>query len=108
MPRGGAELPLIKRPVPPAAAEPQILTPRPPIEGGVGDAASAALNAAALQVLSMKQAQQTYKLYNGQILPGQPSTLLAGVHSQDVSYIADGNNGRTRLPHGLPRQRHRC
>ena len=70
---------------------------------GVGDAASAALNAAALQTLSMKQAEQQYRLYRGQIMYGRAGILLDGVHSHDVSYIADapsqaaGGGNRSRV-----------
>lgn len=74
-------------------------SPRPPNEqherlprpGGVGDAASAALNAAALQELSMKGTDHEYRLYRGRILPIKPGKLLAGQTSQDTSYIADQN-----------------
>lgn len=82
---------------------------------GVGDAASAALNAAALQTLSMKQAEQQYRLYRGQIMYGRAGILLDGVHSHDVSYIADapsqaaGGGNRSRVsdpragaPGGVP------
>ena len=66
-------------------------TPR----GGVGDAASVMLNAAALQTLSMKQAGADgipdYRVYRGRIITNNPSNrqLLQGVSSNDVSYIAD-------------------
>ena len=61
-------------------------TPR----GGVGDAASVMLNAAALQTLSMKQAGADgipdYRVYRGRIITNNPSNrqLLQGVSSNDV------------------------
>lgn len=74
------------------------VTPR----GGVGDAASAALNAAALQTLSMKgYADHEYRVYRGRIINTKPGKVLNGIASHDVSYIADDRRrqtgGRTRL-----------
>ena len=61
--------------------------------GGVGDAASAALNAAALQTLSMKQAEQQYRVYRGQIMYTRAGILLDGVNSHDTSFLADAPSG---------------
>ncbi len=70
-----------------------------PSEGplpAIGNGARTALNAAALQTLSMKQAmgQQHSKyagvrVYRGNLLHDRDPVILDGVRSADVSYIAD-------------------
>ena len=76
------------------------VTPR----SGVGDAASAALNAAALQTLSRQgRPDHEYRVYRGRIVPTQQRRVLNGVASHDISYIADdrtrpGAGARARVP----------
>ena len=76
------------------------LQPHPPVDAkpaGIGDPSSAALNAAALQQLSLKAAEQHYHRYRGRILVGNAGKLLDGVKSHDVSYIADRRGGNRRV-----------
>ena len=63
----------------------------PPLAFGVGDAFQLALNAAALQTLSLKHGGSApVRVYRGQLLPPRESgNLLDGSRSSDVSHIAD-------------------
>lgn len=62
----------------------------------LGDGTRMALNAAALQTLSMKQATglqseaaPSVRVFRGNLLPQRDPVILDGVKSADVSYIAD-------------------
>ena len=50
-----------------------------------------AINAAALQELTTRLDHE-YHLYRGNIVPARPGTLLDGINSQDVSYLADARD----------------
>ena len=68
---------------------------------GVGDVVRTALNAAALQTLSMKQAtghaNKHVRVYRGNLIYNIDPVIINGARSHDVSYIADtrghGNSG---------------
>ena len=77
-----------------------------------GDASRAALNAAALQTLSMSKVTQDpvkpmMYVHRGHLYYHKPAAILAGVKSQDTSYLADtAHHGGSSAP-VLPRLHHK-